>query len=92
MSLAGFAESVEGFFVAGCLIATVDGTKQYLHRDGEFTPKGREMYEAWERQQQPVPVQLELPFSEPEPNTAIAATLFSARPKQSKRGGVKHGG
>jgi hypothetical protein len=49
MNLAGFAKSIGGEFVAGCLIATVDGKRQYLHRDGEFTFKGRELYLAWER-------------------------------------------
>ena len=50
--IVGFAESVNGEFVAGCLLATVDGKRQYLHRDGVFTPEGLLMYQKWEQEQQ----------------------------------------
>jgi hypothetical protein len=55
VSLGAFAESIGGEFVAGCLIATVDGKRQYLHRNGEFTLVGRPLYLAWERRPAPEP-------------------------------------
>jgi hypothetical protein len=50
MNLAGFAESIGGEFVAGCLLATVNGKRQYLYRDGQFTLVGRPLYLAWENE------------------------------------------
>lgn len=50
MNLAGFAESIGGEMVAGCLIATVNGKRQYLYRNGEFTLVGRPLYLAWENE------------------------------------------
>jgi hypothetical protein len=72
MNLAGFAESIGGEFVAGCLIGTVDGKRQYLHRDGEFTPVGRAAYLAWENP------------PEPEVDVAIATEETKGRRKLHK--------
>lgn len=47
MNIGGFAASIGGEMVAGCVIATVDGKRQYVYRDGQFTPRGRAMYNAW---------------------------------------------
>lgn len=59
MNLAGFAEHLKGEFVVGCLIATVDGKRQYLHRDGKFTTLGQAMYNEWEGQQSEPPVAID---------------------------------
>jgi len=74
MDIVGFGEHVNGEFVAGCLIAVVDGKKQYLHRDGQFTLKGREMYLAWEG----------------EPPVAIAEPGTVHRRKSRKNAGDDH--
>jgi hypothetical protein len=69
MNLAGFAESIGGEFVAGCLIGTIDGKRQYLHRDGEFTPVGRAAYLAWEGNQ-------------PEPEVEVAIATPGTKPSR----------
>jgi hypothetical protein len=78
--IVGFGEHVNGEFVAGCLIATVAGKKQYLHRDGAFTRVGREMYLAWEHGQ-----------SQQELDVAIANPETQLSRKQRRHGGDNHG-
>jgi len=80
VDIVGFGEHVNGEFIAGCLIATVAGKKQYLHRDGEFTQVGRAMCLAWEHDQS----QQELPLA-----IATAETRLSR--KQRRHGGDNHG-
>ena len=79
--IVGFGEHVNGEFVAGCLIATVKGRKQYLHRDGEFTLLGRPMYIAWQNEQQR---QQELDVAIANPETQLSR-------KQRRHGGDNHG-
>lgn len=45
--------------VAGAVIASVDGKRQYVYRDGEFTPVGRRMFHEW--QEKSVPQQVQRP-------------------------------
>jgi hypothetical protein len=47
VDLAAFAETIGGEVTVGCVIATVDGKKQYLFRDGEFSPVGQKLYNNW---------------------------------------------
>jgi hypothetical protein len=77
MDIVGFGEHVKGEFVSGCLIAVVDGRKQYLHRNGQFTLKGREMYLVWE--------------GGLEPPVAIANEETAPRRKPRKVVGDDHG-
>jgi len=53
VNIAGFAESVGGEMVVGCVLVTINGKKQYLYQGGEFTPLGREMYNQWTHQTKP---------------------------------------
>lgn len=48
MDIAAFAQGIGAEMVAGCVLAVVNGRKEYVYRDGEFTPKGRELYNAWQ--------------------------------------------
>jgi hypothetical protein len=75
MNLAGFAESIGGEFVAGCLLATVNGKRQYLYRDGQFTLVGRPLYLAWEN----------------EPREAIATPESETPRKLHRGGRNRHG-
>ena len=85
MDLAKFADHVGGEFVAGCLIATVDGRRQYLHKDGGFTQAGRAAYAAWENER-PVAIAVE-----PEVDVAIAAREVEAPRKSHKSMRNRHG-
>lgn len=73
MDLTGFAESIGGEMVMGCVIATVNGKRQFVYRNGQFTPKGHEMYSAWNQR-------------EPEPDVAIAVPEPEPRRKHYKSG------
>jgi hypothetical protein len=74
VNLTDFAASVKGEFVAGCLIATVDGKRQYLYRNGEFTLVGHPLYLAWDHR------------PKPEPDVAIAIPQPELRHKRHKSG------
>jgi len=71
VNLTEFAASVGGEMVAGCVIATVDGRRRYLYQAGEFTPRGREMYNQWTNR---------------EPDVAIAVPEPEAPRKRHKYG------
>jgi hypothetical protein len=68
VNLAEFAASVNGEVVAGCVIATIDGKRQYLYQRGEFTPRGREMYNQWTHQPEP---EMAIAIPEPEPRPKL---------------------
>jgi hypothetical protein len=70
VNLTDFAVSVKGEFVAGNLIATVGGKRQFLHRNGQFTPAGSAAYIAWRD----------------EPHEAIAVPQPEPRRKRYKSG------
>ena len=72
MDVGKFADAIGGEVVAGCVIATVDGKRQYLYRNGEFTMRGREMYNEWTHR--------------PEPDVAIATAETPPRRKFHKSG------
>jgi hypothetical protein len=78
-----FGQHIGGEFVAGCLIGTLDGKRQYLYRDGVFTPEGLAAYQKWEVEVEPEP--------EPEPETAITTGQTKGRNKPNKSVGVDHG-
>jgi hypothetical protein len=46
MNLTGLGMS--GRVRRGLCDCLIDGKRQYLHRDGEFTPIGRAMYNEWQ--------------------------------------------
>jgi hypothetical protein len=48
-----FAKAIGGEMSAGSVVATINGKKQYIYRDGEFTAIGRKMYNEWQSKPQP---------------------------------------
>jgi hypothetical protein len=79
-SIEQFAHDVGGEIVAGCVIATVEGKKQYLYQAGQFTPVGRTMYNEWTHL-----------LAATEPDVAIASEPPKVQRKSNKRVEVNHG-
>lgn len=80
MDLSKFAHDIGGEMVAGCVIATVDGKRQYLYQAGEFTPVGRKLYNEWTHL-----------LAATEPDVAIASPPSKIHRKSNKRVEVDHG-